>query len=94
MISFNSNKSVGVVLQVQEDYLRVIDDLGEVRNIKTSDINKKFERDSKVSAQDQVGNTVSIENVIKCVDGKYKGKKGVIKHIYKTTLFLWDREFS
>jgi transcription elongation factor len=25
--------------------------------------------------------------------GKYKGRKGVIRYIYKTTLFLWDKEF-
>ena len=30
---------------------------------------------------------------MKCVEGKYKGKKGVVKHIFKTVLFLWDKDF-
>ncbi len=75
--------------------MKVIDDNGDIKNIKTADVNKKFERDNKTFAQDQVGNTLCIENVVKCLEGsKYQGKKAVIKHIHKTTLFLWDKEFS
>jgi transcription elongation factor len=37
---------------------------------------------------------VGVDNVIKCVEGKHKGKKGVVKHIYNTILFLWDKDFS
>lgn len=93
MISYNNNKNVGVVLQVQEDYLKVINDHGEIKNIKLTDVDKKFERDRKANTVDSQRNTLYTDNVIKIIDGKYKGRKGVIKYIFKNTLFLWDKEF-
>ena len=42
LIMYN-NKNVGVVLQVQEDYLKVINDEGEIANVKIGDINKKID---------------------------------------------------
>jgi transcription elongation factor len=40
------------------------------------------------------GNTICIDNIVRCMDGRFKHKKGVIRHINKNTLFLWDREFA
>jgi len=31
---------------------------------------------------------------VKVTEGAFKGRKGVIKHIHKNTLFLWDKEFA
>ena len=90
-IMFN-NKNVGVVLQVQEDFLKVISDEGEISNVKISDINKKLDLGLKASAVDSHRNTLYSDNVVKIVTGKNKGRKGVIKYIYKNTLFLWDKE--
>jgi transcription elongation factor len=72
----------------------VLNEHGQVKNIKLSDISKKFEKDRKAFGADYLGNTLSVDNVVKCVEGRFKGRKGVIKHIYKNTLFLWDREFT
>lgn len=94
LVSYNNNKDVGVVLQVQEDYLKVINEHGQIKNIKIGEISKKFEKDRKAFANDYMGNTISQENVIKCVEGRYKGRKGVIKHIFKNFVFLWDKEFT
>ena len=32
--------------------------------------------------------------MVKIVNGKFKGRKGVIKYIFKTIVFLWDRDFQ
>lgn len=94
LVAYNNSKEVGVVLQVQEDNLKLFNEQGQVKNIKLSDISKKFEKNRKAFAADNRGNTLSVENVVKCVDGRYKGRKGVVKHIHKNTLFLWDKEFT
>ena len=47
----------------------------------------------KGSTVDSHRNTVYTDDVVKITNGKYKGRKGVIKYIYKNTLFLWDKEF-
>jgi transcription elongation factor len=73
--------------------LKIINDQGEIKNIKITEINKKFERDRKANTIDSQRNTLYPDNVVKLIGGKYKSRKGVIKYIYKNILFLWDREF-
>lgn len=77
-----------------EDYLKLINENGTIMNIKLALVNKKFDKMQKVSGADFHGNTLCPDNVVKVTEGAYKGRKGVIKHIYKNTLFLWDKEFS
>ena len=93
MISFNNNKSFGVVLQVYDDYLKVINNEGNIQNVKIQDINKKFQKDNRASCIDSRQNTLHIDNVVKCVSGRYQARKGAIRFIVKSTLFLWDKEF-
>ena len=50
----------------------MINEQGQIRNIKIGDISKKFEKDRKVFSADYLGNTLCPENVVKCVDGRYK----------------------
>ena len=71
--------------------MKIINDHGEIKNIKKSDINKKFEKDRKASTIDSQRNTLYTDNVVKVIGGKYKGHKGVIKYIFKNILFLWDK---
>ncbi len=52
-----------------------------------------MDQGQKTSTVDSQRNTIYTDNVVKIIAGKYKGRKGVIKYIYRTTLFLWDREF-
>lgn len=77
-----------------EDYLKLINENGAIINMKLAAVNKKFDKNQKVSGADFHGNTLCPDNVVKVTEGAYKGRKGVIKHIYKNTLFLWDKEFS
>lgn len=88
-----STKYVGVVLKVEDDYLKVINNEGDMQNIKISDINKKIDFSRKTTTVDSHRNTLYADNVVRITAGKYKGRKGVIRYIYKTTLFLWDKEF-
>ena len=43
---------------------------------------------------DTAGHSVQRDDVVKIIDGPYKGKKGVIKHVHKQVLFLYNSEFS
>jgi len=70
-----------------------MNDHGEIKNIKIGEINKKFENNKKASTIDSQRNTLYPDNVVKIINGKYKGRRGVIKYIYKNILFMWDREF-
>lgn len=101
-VSFNQSKNVGVILQVDvqsgtgQDYVRIINDSGALQVIRASEINKKFDlRDLRTKSQaiDSQRNTIYPDNVVKIIAGPFKGRKGVIKYIYRDTIFLWDRDF-
>jgi len=47
----------------------------------------------KVHGIDSQGNPINLDSVVRIWQGPHKGKRGVIKHIYKNILFLWDKEF-
>ncbi len=42
LVNFNGGKQLGLVLQVHEDYLKIIDQQGKLVNVKTTDIGKKI----------------------------------------------------
>lgn len=61
--------------------------------MKIQNINKKFQKDKRASIFDAHHNTIHIDNVVKCISGRFQGRKGSIKFIFKNTLFLWDKDF-
>ena len=73
--------------------MKVISNEGSIQNVKIQDINKKFQKDKRASCIDSHQNTLHIDNMVKCVSGRYQGRKGAIRFIVKNTLFLWDKEF-
>jgi hypothetical protein len=72
MLAYSNNKHVGIVLQVHEDYVKMINEVGGIVNIKNADINKKFERDKKTAGLDQLSQTIAIDTVVKIVEGRNK----------------------
>lgn len=84
------------MLQVQEDYLKLINEQGRLVNVKVADLGKKIPkpaRKSTLNCRDSQGNTLSLSAMVKVVDGPNKGMIGPIKHGYKNYLFLWNKEF-
>lgn len=42
LVNYNGNKNAGLVLQVNEDYLKLINEQGKIENIKIADLGKKL----------------------------------------------------
>ena len=43
LVNYNNNKNAGYVLQVQEDYLKLINEQNKIVTIKFKDLGKKFD---------------------------------------------------
>jgi len=57
-------KNLGLVLQVHEDYLKVINEQSKIINVKIADIGKKIpmpRQGAPVQARDSQGNTLAID---------------------------------
>jgi len=64
LVNFNQGKRIGLVLQVHEDYLKIIDQQGKLVNVKTSDIGKKIpamKPGSSINARDKDGHPLAVE---------------------------------
>lgn len=91
MILYNGNKTYGYIIQVMDDFVKIVSDQGMITRIRLSDIDKICPMDRKAYARDSIGNILSIDDVVRCQgSSQYKGKKGVIQNICKNCVFLWD----
>eukprot|EP00252_Welwitschia_mirabilis_P027077 TRINITY_DN9158_c0_g1_i3.p1 TRINITY_DN9158_c0_g1~~TRINITY_DN9158_c0_g1_i3.p1 ORF type:complete len:1022 (-),score=279.00 TRINITY_DN9158_c0_g1_i3:488-3553(-) len=85
--------SFGVIVRVESDACQVlkgIPDRQQTVTVKLREIRRKlFDRNYKV--HDQYMNTLALKDVIRIVDGPFKGKQGPIEHIHKGVVFIHDR---
>jgi hypothetical protein len=71
LITFNRNQTIGLVLQVQEDSLRVLSDKNEIKYLKYPDISKKIPFDRKASCMDKECNEIIFDIPVKCIHGQF-----------------------
>lgn len=96
LVTYNGGKNAGLVLQVHEDYLKVINEQGKNENVKVVDIGKKLpppRRGGNLSGRDAKGNALAHDSMIKCTNGPKKGLIAPIKHAFRNYLFLWHKDF-
>jgi len=83
--------TVGVIIKVERDSFRILDNNGTVQTIRLQEIGHK--RNSKDTvAFDNRQNPLSQGDIVKVLDGQYKGRQGTIKHIFKYFAFLHSKD--
>jgi len=96
LVLYNGNKNAGLVLQVHEDYLKMINEQSKIVNVKIVDLGKKVPlppRNGTLNGRDKNNNTLAMDQVVKVIEGKHRGLNGTIRHGYKHYIFLWNKEF-
>eukprot|EP00004_Rigifila_ramosa_P011925 TRINITY_DN2558_c0_g2_i2.p1 TRINITY_DN2558_c0_g2~~TRINITY_DN2558_c0_g2_i2.p1 ORF type:complete len:942 (-),score=225.33 TRINITY_DN2558_c0_g2_i2:98-2923(-) len=85
-----SPQSVGVVIKVDNDAYKVIDNESKVVTIAASgNIRKRAGRNTCLDHND---NPVSIGDLVQVLEGPQKGKQGQVKHVFKSTVFVHSKE--
>ena len=82
--------TVGCVTKVDRESLRVLDQNGSTRSIMPSQISNKIERRRHAVATDRNGSEIRSDDTVREIGGE--SKQGVILHIYRSFLFLHNRE--
>ncbi|KAL9599087.1 MAG: hypothetical protein Q9219_004045 [cf. Caloplaca sp. 3 TL-2023] len=82
--------TVGCVIKVDRESLRILDQNGSIRSVMPSQISNKLERRRNAVATDRNGSEIRIDDTVREVGGEQK--RGVISHIYRSFLFLHNRE--
>jgi len=97
LVQYNGNKNAGLVLQVNEDFIKLINEQGKIENVKIADLGKKLPAPSRggtLGGRDSQGNALGLDQMVKVVNGSHKGKIGPIRHGFKNYLFLWHKDFA
>lgn len=77
----------GVIIKVEREGFKVLTNEDCVETVLLAAVKRKL-MDSRSNAHDHSRSPLSVGDAVKVVDGKYDGKTGTIKHIYKYILFL------
>ena len=86
----SSPATVACVVKVDHESMRVLDQNGTARTILPSQVSNKLEPRKNAVATDRNGSEVRLGDTVKDMYGE--NQKGVIIHIYRSFLFLHDRE--
>ncbi|KAI9843960.1 MAG: transcription elongation factor spt5 [Sclerophora amabilis] len=82
--------TVGIVIRVDRESLRVLDQNGSTRTLMPSQISNKLERRRNAVATDRNGSEIRNDDTVREVGGE--GKEGAIMHIHRSYVFLHSRE--
>lgn len=83
--------TVGCVIKVDRESLRVLDQIGHVRTLLPTNISNKIERRRDAgSAADRLGQEIKVGDAVKEYGGE--GKSGPVLHIHRNFIFAQSRE--
>mmetsp|Transcript_4965 Transcript_4965/g.7511 ORF Transcript_4965/g.7511 Transcript_4965/m.7511 type:complete len:1186 (+) Transcript_4965:73-3630(+) len=81
---------VGIITKVDHDSFKVLDNNGELRTVKLTEIGRK-RRSRNTTAFDKYQNPINQGNEVKVLEGKYSGRRGIVKHLYRHIAFLQSK---
>ncbi|XP_024365722.1 putative transcription elongation factor SPT5 homolog 1 [Physcomitrium patens] len=87
------HSTVGLIVRVEKDVFQILKgnpERIELLMVKPRDIRRKV-FDRKVNTQDRDMNVISLKDVVRVLDGQFKGKQGPVEHIHRGLLFIHDR---
>ena len=82
--------TVGCVTKVDRESLQVLDQNGTTRSVMPSQITNKVEKRRNAVATDRNGSEIRTDDTVREVGGEQK--QGVILHIFRSFLFIYNRE--
>ena len=83
--------TVGVIIKVDRETFRVLDQNGTVRTVRPQEISQKRNTKHAMSLDSQ-SNSIQAGDSVRITEGAYKDKQGSILHIYRSFAFLLSRE--
>lgn len=84
-------QSVGVIVKVERDSFMLLDTTGNLKHVRLQEMGPK--RRSGVS-YDRQQVQIAAGDMVKILDGKYKGKQGTVKYVCRNHVFVHTRDLT
>ncbi|XP_020091605.1 protein RNA-directed DNA methylation 3 isoform X3 [Ananas comosus] len=85
-------KDFGVIVTVEKDGVRILKGGTEgsaVVTLRKQDI-KSGCVDKMFTALDRHSKTISVNDIVKVLEGSLEGRQGIVKHLYRGSIFIYD----
>jgi transcription elongation factor SPT5 len=82
--------TVAVVIKVDREVLRILDQEGKVRTVLPTAISQKIEKRRNAVATDREGSEVRADDTVKEWSGEQR--TGLVTHVHRNYLFVWNRQ--
>lgn len=83
-------QTVGVIVRLEKENLQILTQNGQIRPFKSQAVSKKNEN-KKAVALDKNNCPIQVKDQVTVMDGPYKGKTAVVKHIFRAYTFLHSK---
>ncbi|OMO87773.1 FMN-dependent dehydrogenase [Corchorus capsularis] len=88
---FFGRKDFGLIVAMgKDDRYKILKEAPEGPVVVTVEQHELKPFDKKFTALDLHSKTISINDTTKVLEGQYEGKQGIVKQIYRGTIFLYD----
>ncbi len=84
-------QSVGCITRVEPDGFKVLDTSGVVKSVKLAEMGAKKNSRNQVSF-DRYNAQINVNDVVKVVEGDFKGKQGTVLHLFRYFAFLQSKD--
>lgn len=87
------NSKAGVVIGVERDTIKIVNEQNEVELVRVSDIQSKVTQ-KRSQSTDRNRRLINQDDIVKVCDGPNMGKKGTILHLYRDIVFLHNKQMT
>lgn len=92
LVGIKNSNIICYIIESTKFILRVVTTRNEVKRISVSEV-EKINLNKRTTYIDGKGNPISPENVVKVINGQFKGTKGTIKCIFKKYVFMHNNDY-
>jgi hypothetical protein len=87
-----SANDAGLVLQMLNGVLAVLDAHDTFERVSERDVGEKIIH--RASTTDQMGRPITAKEMVKIVEGKHRGRSGIIEHVFQDRLFVRSEKYT
>jgi transcription elongation factor SPT5 len=88
-------QTAGVIIKIEKDVFVLLDNNSNLKSYTLQELNQLHKLNNRVKhfrINDKNNNSIGSGDTIVCIDGPLKGRKGIVKHVYKLYLFCHARD--
>ena len=93
LVRIKNSNIICYIIESSKFILKVVTSRNEVKKVSAREI-EKINLNKKATYVDSRQNPITHENVVKVINGPYKGNKGTIKCIFRKYVFLHNNNFN